>query len=227
MNLQSLFLQHGARAWEKQMFLSRLLGDTQRWFYSMETGSITFDEMMQFAIQFLGTESAASNTWLWAWANEASNIPHKLVEAAHRLKQYGETHQVPILTNAEAIALDDDINGQRLALIASGILKANASYRAPYEGGAVFLLIQDESFPEDERPVIERMATSFPNFIQNMQVFDHIKALRHYMDSHQLKIEAEREGRILIGTAPDETRIQATFDAKKRLTQLTTMLKAE
>jgi hypothetical protein len=41
-----------------------------RWFYEMADGSLTIG-YTRFGMTPIGTSSAAHQSWLWAWANEA------------------------------------------------------------------------------------------------------------------------------------------------------------
>ncbi len=229
MDIQTLFLQHGAAAWEKQMYLGQLLGDNPPgWSLDMAQGQLAFGEMFTFDVQVLGTVSEQTQTWLWAWANVDSQIPARLLDDAKRVKAVGEQHNLSLLTRNDVIDVEDNqIDGHRLAMIASGICEAQAYYRAPYAGGALFMLIQDNDYPADTRHPIARISAAFPQFIQHVQVFDHEAAFRHYLTWHDLTYQTTSDDEITTIRAEhsDGTHILAQFDDRQRLSRLQTSLK--
>lgn len=116
------------------------------------------------------SDGESSGNWLWAWANTESNIPAHLLVASLSLRAYGEQHGIPQLTSPQLPL--GQINSHSLALLASGICKANAYYRCPYEGGALFVLIMDENFPKCPDPPLQRIATVFPQAIAALDITD-------------------------------------------------------
>jgi hypothetical protein len=54
----------------KQERFQQRIGGAARWFYEMADGSLTIGDT-RFAMTPIGTYSAAHQSWLWAWANEA------------------------------------------------------------------------------------------------------------------------------------------------------------
>jgi len=219
--LEDLLIEHGAYAWEKQQHLLQLLGENPPgWFYDLDQGTIHFEDRFTFSIQLLGTESALSNTWLWAWANEGSSIPPNLLEAVKALRAYGVQNIISELTEATILLLTEQIHGHTLSMIASGICGANAYYRTPHEGGALFLLIHDEDYPVETSHPIKRIATNFLHFIQHFSISDHLRAFEHYAASHKIHIKRAGNQRILI--AEDGAMLTASFNSNRLLTNLET-----
>ena len=104
------------------------------------------------AVQILGSESEIDWTWLWAWANDEleGRVPDGTLDAARRMRDYGQVHDVPELAAAE---LDlDEVDGHTLSLLCSALCGANAYYRVPYEDGAGFFLI--EGVPLESAPAL-------------------------------------------------------------------------
>jgi hypothetical protein len=116
----------------------------------MEDGSLAFEEEGEapragapivFAAQLLGTVAYNDSTWLWSWANEASQIPVAFTQAARRLRDSNPG----VEWTTPQFALDlDHADEHRLAMVSSGLLAADAFYRGPYTGGAAFFLLHDE-----------------------------------------------------------------------------------
>ncbi|WP_345780486.1 DUF6882 domain-containing protein, partial [Xanthomonas sacchari] len=103
-------------------------------------GRVYFGEDLQFPIQLLGTAAEASASGLWAWANTASNLPPALLANANALRAHGEHEGIAELA-APSSALGED-GGHHIALLA-GALRGRCYYRAPYDGGALFFLLED------------------------------------------------------------------------------------
>jgi hypothetical protein len=142
---------------QQQFFINCING--RNWNFDLASGLLSFGYEFCWKTHLLGTESVISNSWLWTWANTSSNIPAHLLVASLALKAYGEQNGIPELTTPQ-LSLDK-IDGHKLALLASGICEANAYYRCPYEGGALYVLIMDENFPKCQDPPLKRVATVF------------------------------------------------------------------
>jgi hypothetical protein len=142
--LTHLFCRHVAASFDKQLHLADFVGVLD-WHFDVATGLLSFGEAYHWQAQILGTETHDNQTWLWAWANQASNIPPQLLGAALAMRLLGEHHHTPELTEAQ-LSLGG-VNGHFLALLASGICRANAYYRAPYDGGAAFSSLKTTPSP--------------------------------------------------------------------------------
>lgn len=90
-------------------------------------------------IQFIGSFSPLSNTWLWAWANFSIDAPNRaLVE---KVRELGEERDFPKLTTWKWNATEHD--GWHMAAIAARVMGAKGIYRAPSDTGPTFLAIMD------------------------------------------------------------------------------------
>jgi hypothetical protein len=213
--MDALFQKHVASSLDKQLHLQELVGEEPRWQLDMETGRISFGARYSFAIQALGTESALDGTWLWAWANEASDIPERLLESARALKRFGEEKQVPELT--QPLLTVGELDGHKLSMIASGACRADAYYRGPYEGGAVFVLIQDTSFPAGDENTIWRIASTFTQVLANFPV-NHRKAFVEYL--HYYGLKGKCDGLSITVQGPEGRVLKTEFDEAGRLLKL-------
>lgn len=216
-----MFHDHAAASLDKQLALGDMLGEHE-WTFDMDAGRITFTggrllskKRHTFAVQVLGTESEGTNTWLWAWANERTP-PAPLLHAANRMKAIGAKEGVPELADPH---LDlGTLTGHHFAMVASGLLAANCYYRGSYEGGAVFLLIRDPSFPRPSSEPLARIASIFPQLISSMDIDDHKRSFLSYLKFYKLHVADE--GAVVVGRAA-AGRLSATFDEAHRLTELT------
>src|SRR4051794_33147688 len=127
--LAELFDRHVLTAYAKQFALAEKVGERD-WFFRMDPGTLSFGDEFTWKVQLLGSQSESAGTWLWAWANEASNIPPALVQASLAMRSLGEQLRIPELTEPEIEV--GEVNGFFLALLATGIVGAGACYRGPY-----------------------------------------------------------------------------------------------
>lgn len=221
--LEELWLEYAVLSFEKQLHLADIVGG-RPWEFSMQTGQITFkgkgflQKSLNFNVQILGTESHGDNSWLWAWANEASGIPENLLQTANRLRFMGEVRSVPELQNANFDL--EQADGHALASIASGVVQGGAYYRGPYEGGAVFLLIQDPAFPPSQ-PDLTRTVRVIPEALGALPLSNHRIALRSYLTQRQWDFE-ENGSEVIASHGKDS--ITLSFDELNRLAELKTTL---
>ena len=223
--LHGLCARHAALSREKQQALAGALGDGP-WRVSLGDGTISLDGgRLVFPIQVLGTQAEGSNTWLWAWANEASNLPPGLLESANRLRQVGMEEGAAELAEPQlGLGYPDDrpwFDGHYLAMAASGLCQADCYYRAPYEGGALFVLLKAPQVrtraPQDAR----RMAMVLVELLGTPAgaVLDHKTVVLSYARQKGYAVNDAREQ--VTCTGPAEEKLVAAFDAAGLMTQLT------
>jgi hypothetical protein len=162
-----LLSQHIGSAFARQLAFADLLGE-RSWSVTISEGIVTFGNDLRFPIQLLGSEADGNATWLWAWANKASNLPDKVLVACNKLRELGQREGVPELTG-RTFSLDQ-ASGHAISLVASGVFGNCCYYRGPYDGGALFFLVNN---PPDEllRPVpVERAVTVITEVISNFDV---------------------------------------------------------
>ena len=121
--LRPFFDKHVASTYDKQHHLAELVGD-RPWSLDMDQGVIRFGDDIQWRAELLGTESELTETWLWSWANEASQIPPAMTRGALALRDYGERNDVAEFAEPELPLEKGDLDGHTLAIIATGALKA-------------------------------------------------------------------------------------------------------
>jgi hypothetical protein len=212
--LSDLFERHVAASWDKQQALAAVLGQ-HSWQLDTENGIITFNDRLKFPTQILGTESEVSNSWLWAWGNKVTPLPEKLLASANELRALGERERIEELTQAQISR--DKANGHYLALLASGVCKADCHYRGPYENGAVFVVINAPQVKQrmDDSPA--HLALMFSQVMSNFEL-NHRSALRSYLQFKRYAVlETPTE---LTGRSSRGGELRATFDRAGRIADL-------
>ena len=202
-------------AFDRQLLLADPIGDLP-WAYDLQTGILSFGDRFAWHAEILGTESQESGTWLWAWANEGSDIPEQQQAASLKLKALGEEHGIAEFT--EPMVPLDHADGHAFASVAVGEGLGKAYYRGPYEGGAAFLLITDERLQLQVEEPLQRILTVFPQAISAMEIADHREALRGYLKHYAF--EAEDEGDALLVRQHGQEVLRAEFDEHGRLREL-------
>jgi hypothetical protein len=189
MVLRDLFVDHVAAALERQLDLGERIGPCE-WNFDMEAGTMTFSlpsEDRVVPVQVLGSESDATGTWIWAW--ETSRIPARLAESARRLRTIGEQKGARELhTPRVSLATAD---GEMLALLASGLLNAPGYYRAPFRGGAMFVLLEDASLRQPPARPAVRVSEVFPQAAGLLAPAEQHRALTAYLRHHGFRVEGK------------------------------------
>lgn len=212
----SLFSLHAIGAFQKQMRLAKLVGKLD-WSFAVDTGRLSFDGRHHFAVQVLGTESDASRTWLWAWANTESGIPAPLLKAALKLKEIGAQRGLVSFAAPELPLQMAD--GYVYAMIASGIFGQHGYYRGPHDGGAIYLLITDPRFPGVPAPDAPTAVTVITQALAALAIDDHQRAIAGYFRLLGWPCTTA-DGRMR-AVAPDGQALMAAFDAQGRMASLT------
>ena len=110
------------------------------WNVDLERGVISFGTR-EYPLQFIGSESASSGTWLWGWEN-INDFPEKIIRLAREAREFGEAQQIEALTTDE-FDLNDTYNGHNLSIVTCGVADGYAYYRCPHNGGAFFVGLSD------------------------------------------------------------------------------------
>ena len=107
------------------------------WNVDFGAGTLSFGND-SYPVQFLGSESSYSNTWMWGW-NNINGFDEKLLTLAKETKKTGEAWNLEPLT-VDTFDLDDTFNGHSLSIVACGISKEHyCYYRGPHDNGAVLM----------------------------------------------------------------------------------------
>lgn len=209
------FADHAASSLARQMALGDVIGD-RPWGLDIQRGTLRFGDDLEYPVQLLGTHAFEPDTWLWTWANTQSNLPPQLTEAALRIQHLGEAQDIEAFT--EPSLQLGDITDHMLAMTCSGLEGGRCYYRAPYDGGALFALL-DGVPPEVLAPVpLARVNTVLMEVISQFDV-DHRRMVTgflrqqglHVASSGATGIRAERAG---------EGSMEISFDELGRISNI-------
>lgn len=117
------------------------INDWPRWDWDQGDRQLIFSESgipkVIADIQFVGSISTETDTWLWGWAN-----PHYEAEMSldiREVQQFGEAHGIAQLTTPKWAA--DETDGWEMTSISAYILQARGAYRTPRDQGGFTYMI--------------------------------------------------------------------------------------
>ncbi len=142
------------------------------WNVDFSTGKIYFGED-EFDVEFIGSESNHSDSWLWGWEN-INGFPEPMVKIANEVKAFGEKHNLLPFTTA-SFDLSDTHNGHLLASAVIAMYEDVAYYGGHHDGGAVFMAVKNlpkEVFkPIDGLDLINTVTSSISNLELDHKIF--------------------------------------------------------
>ncbi len=119
------------------------LSSYERWDCDQTTGQLVFSNAGKAGVvadvEFIGTYSELTNTWLWAWAN--FDLLENVRSRISSVQEFGDTHALPRLAIRKWSASEED--GWKMAAVAVAVLNARGMYRAPGDHGPLFMAIMD------------------------------------------------------------------------------------
>ena len=122
------------------------IGEYERYDWDQETGQLVFSDggraRVAAQIQFVGSVSTVSNTWLWAWANDS--YEETIRAGVRRVRQFGTEHRFLRLASARWQA--DEVDGWEMTAVAAFLLQAQGAYRSPGDRGPAFMILNDVRF---------------------------------------------------------------------------------
>lgn len=213
----SLMTRYALASLDKQLHLQELFGKERGWSFDLATSTLTFDEMPPYHIQLIGTESEQSKTWLWAWANTESNIPSLAMQSVQQLRAFGEKYAIKQFTAAEILVTDQD-NGFNFCLIASGVLGADSFYRAAYDGGALYMLIQEPAYPRTAENILMRVSRVVPLALDKLNLPDARAACYYYLTWYGLDVKATET--MLVATDHTGSVVRAEFGTNNQFVNI-------
>jgi uncharacterized protein DUF6882 len=90
-------------------------------------------------VQFVGSISTESDTWLWAWANDS--VDPQLSTSVQVVRKYGEEHGFNHLTTKKWHA--HEVGDWKMTSVSAFLLKARGAYRTPKGAGFTLKIMTD------------------------------------------------------------------------------------
>jgi hypothetical protein len=126
------------------------LGNWPRWDYKQETGELIFSEKgipkVIAKVQAAGSWSKLSDTWMWAWQN--SSLLPLAKKDVEKVRKFGIENKFAELADPQWAC--DKEYAWTVTAAAGHLLKAKTAFRAPYENGALYLLVFDIRWVEKD-----------------------------------------------------------------------------
>jgi hypothetical protein len=114
-----------------------------RWDWDQEQKMLIFSDQegrrILADINFVGSYSSKSDTWLWSWAN--FSLLEGIRESVIAVRDFGEQQGFPALTVPKWPAKQED--GWHMASIAARLLNAEGVYRTPSDYGYLFMVMRN------------------------------------------------------------------------------------
>jgi hypothetical protein len=177
------------RSFEKREKLLSLVGEHFLQL-DLDEGIARFDDRIALPFQVLGTESENTLTWLWAWAEEQTEVPDRLLDASRDLRTWLEREGLNDLVRP---SVDLDLaDGAMFAAVAAEVCHAGAFYREHYEGGALFILLFSSEI--DGQPDLDRsgLVRILGDLIAQYEL-DHRNLLLSYLRAKNLPFSESAE----------------------------------
>lgn len=193
----------------------RLLVQDSKWQADFESGKIYFDEK-EFDMQFIGSESFSSNTWLWGYEN-VNGFAESLLGLANRAREFGEKFGLDAFSVPQ-FELDENFNGHTISMVVCTAFDEQNYYRIEYDGGAAYVAFRAERvfkksvFVDEFLGVVSECISAYE--------LDHKILVKGLLLSCGIKFD-EKPNEI-VGKFKDK--VSFTFDELNRLTNISAKL---
>lgn len=199
----------------RQHAFGRLVVRDQDWNVDFSRGVIRFGEDT-YPVQFLGTESEVSHTWLWAHVNPG-DFPEAVLKRGIRFYEQCVAEGMEELRQEE-LPLTPLVNGHNIASMAASTTEGGACYyRCPYENGAAFVLVT--GLPDDvfAPAPVQEVVSAAADLIRQFPLNHGILMSNLLADNC---VEVVEENGVLTGRFADGTTLTVRFDEMGRITSL-------
>lgn len=216
-----LLTRYAGTALDKQSHLQDLYGGIQGWDVNLDEGKIYFDGHEGVAVQAVGSFAHGDGSWLWAWGNQASNLPAAVLADAERIRQYGRQHGIGWLNERSFPATFERLH--EIGAAAVGLCGADAYYLGDYGQGVLLMNLYDERLKQAyaASPHMRTLGI-IPQLVSAFELPDHRAAVRHYLQDKGYRLtETDRQ----LNAERADGGLAAEFDAENRLSGLNSTLR--
>lgn len=178
-----------------------------------DTGIVKIPNFGEFEVQFIGSESYVSNTWLAGWANQS--VAPGFAHASEWLRDNAEKLGDKRLGD-EYLPLDH-INGDYVGVIATTLLQASAYIALPVGNGAgmSFQVLFDIPLVNFAPTPMKRINTVLSMIEQSEQVTSVSTAAYYYLEDEGFKCEERTTADGIEKQFIDDLNRQITFVYKE------------
>ncbi len=167
-NWSELFSACVGKATLLQKRAFKLLVEGSNWQVDFDSGKIYFDER-EFDMQFIGSESFSSNTWLWGYEN-INGFDERLLKLANKAREFGEKFGLSAFSTPR-FELDENFNGHTISMVLCTAFNEQNYYRIEYEGGAAYVAFRSDVVFEE--PVLANELLGVVNECLSSYELDH------------------------------------------------------
>lgn len=192
----------------------KLLVEGSNWQVDFDSGKIYFDGC-EFDMQFIGSESFSSNTWLWGYEN-INGFDERLLELANKAREFGEKFGLSAFSTPR-FDLDENFNGHTISMILCTAFDEQNYYRIEYEGGAAYVAFRSDVVFEE--PVLANELLSIVNECISSYELDHKIFIKGLLLSCDIKF-SESPNEIV----SDKYELSFKFDELNRLINISSKL---
>jgi len=125
------------------------LGSWPRWDWDQGTGQLVFsaggEPRVVADVQFVGSVSTESGTWLWSWANP--HFESSLTRDVREVRLFGASRGIAQLTTPKWPA--KEVDGWEMTSITAYVLQAKGVYRTRDETGFTFMVMTSIRWADD------------------------------------------------------------------------------
>jgi hypothetical protein len=211
-DLTTYFERYALLALERRAKLLKLVGE-HHLDLDMDAGTARFNDTVVLPFQVLGTESENTLTWLWAWADEQTEMQEGLLRSSRAMKIWFEAKGLGAYASP---SLDlNKADGTQIAVISCEVCMASAYYRDHFEGGSLLLLLFGGEIDRQSPFTRSDLVRALSDLIAQYD-FDHRGALAAYFRAKRLPFSSEEN--TLSGELASGERLVATFDDLGRIT---------
>jgi len=213
-NWSELFSACVGKATLLQKRAFKLLVEGSNWQVDFDSGKIYFDGR-EFDMQFIGSESFSSNTWLWGYEN-INGFDERLLELANKAREFGEKFGLSAFSTPQ-FELDENFNGHTISIVLCTTFDEQNYYRIEYEGGAAYVAFRSDVVFEE--PVLANELLSVVNECISSYEPDHKIFIKGLLLSCDMKF-SESPNEIV----SDKYELSFKFDELNRLINISSKL---
>ena len=213
-NWSELFSACVGKATLLQKRAFKLLVEGSNWQVDFDSGKIYFNGR-EFDMQFIGSESFSSNTWLWGYEN-INGFDERLLELANKAREFGEKFGLSAFSTPQ-FELDENFNGHTISMVLCAAFDEQNYYRIEYEGGAAYVAFRSDAVFEE--PVLANELLSVVNECLSTYELDHKIFVKGLLLSCDMKF-SESPNEIVA----NKNELSFKFDELNRLVNISSTL---